>query len=67
MRENSAVPEGLESFFYVTQHSAFGCVLGYHVPAPWGLILVGLYHHRNPTLVLTHTLKSARHNKNKRL
>jgi len=29
-----AVPGGLESLFRLTQHSACGCVLGYHVPAP---------------------------------
>jgi|BarGraIncu00222A_1022003.scaffolds.fasta_scaffold325681_1 hypothetical protein len=38
-KESSAVPEGLESSFHFTQHSSFGCVLGYHVAAPAGLIL----------------------------
>jgi len=37
LRKTSIVPGGLKPLFHSTQHSAFGCVLGYHVTAPMGL------------------------------
>jgi hypothetical protein len=46
----SIVPGGLKSFSHFTQHSAFGCVLGYHVPAPVGPDFSSLYHRRNPSI-----------------
>src|SRR5271157_1125781 len=54
MCENSAVPTGLESFSHLTQHSAFGCVLGYTELPRWGCIFGESYHRRNPILVFTH-------------
>ena len=45
-----AVPEGIGSFSRATQHSAYGCVLGYHVPARSGLFFAPSYRHRNPNL-----------------
>src|SRR5271166_1185706 len=51
-KEGSAVPEGLESYSHFTQHSAFGCVLGYHVPAPAGLAFLWLARLSQPGSVL---------------
>jgi hypothetical protein len=57
--ENSAVPEGLESFSHCAQHSAFGYVLGYDVPAPAGLVfLTTRTTVATQTLVLAQTLSA---------
>ena len=52
----SVVPGKLGCISHLTQHSAFGCVLGHHVPAPEGWFFGGLFHRRNSNQVLTHTL-----------
>src|SRR5271165_5236983 len=44
---NGVVPEGLRCFSHSTQHSACGCVLGYHESAPAALVLAALLHRCN--------------------
>src|SRR5271165_3946561 len=44
---NGVVSEGLRCFSHSTQHSACGCVLGYHESAPAALVLAALFHRCN--------------------
>jgi hypothetical protein len=56
-RENPVVPGGLWLFFPLTQHSAFGYVLGYDMPRLRRLIFDGRTPQPKLEGVLTQTLK----------
>src|ERR1017187_8569744 len=54
-REDVSPLRGSDHLFKLTQHSAFGSVLGYDIPPFQGWLISGSYHRRNPCPVLTRT------------
>jgi hypothetical protein len=67
LHENRVVPGGLWLLFPLTQHSAFGYVLGFDIRAYGARFSAVALHSRNRNVVLTQTLNSCSDTKRSKL